>query len=494
MAHSAKPGAVHNHPRNRLVGLMAQFDDPESLVAACEQARRAGYVKLDAHSPFPIHGIDPAIGIRRTRLPFLVLALALGACVFGLWLQYYTNAVDNTAIFPGYRFFISGKPNWSLPANIPVTFEIIVLTSAFTAFLGMWALNRLPRLANPLHRISRFRRATNDRFFLVIEQADEKFDLNRTQQQLEEWGATAIEQIIEDLADRELPRNLKLAGIVLALLLLVPPALIYRAMGTTSRYPRLHVVPDMDVQHKYKAQAIGPNLGDDKNPSYMYGDRRAARPPIPGTVARGQLELDTEYFRGYRESHPTGLFLPRGHAELVLASGTRPMPVLDSDWQDPGHDAPGTAQDASPADGTVVPAEKDWVQEFPSQITVDEALLKRGQQRFEIYCTACHGFDGNGNGLVNQRALALNAQLKAKWTAAKSLHDPTVKVQPIGRIFDTITNGRNTMGPYGRQIPVADRWAIVAYVRALQLTGIQPVVDAPATGPSATDGQPSAVE
>ncbi|HMP80676.1 MAG TPA: DUF3341 domain-containing protein [Pirellulaceae bacterium] len=439
---------------------MAQFDDPDSLVSACDRARQAGYVKMDAHSPFPIHGIDPAIGIRRTRLPFFVLALAFCACGFGLWLQYYTNAVDTSSLFPGYRFFISGKPNWSLPANIPVGFEIIVLTSAFAAFFGMWALNRLPRFANPLHRVSRFRRATNDRFFLVIEQADEKFDLSRTQQQLEEWGATAIERVEEDLTDHDMPRNLKLAGVVLVMLLFVPPSLIFKESGATSRHPRLHVVPDMDWQHKYKAQVLGPNVGDPKNPVYFFSDLRAARPPIAGTVARGKLELDIEFFKGYRE-------VPAAHHDDHQTTHASRSAVGSSSIQD----GDTVAQDKTES---TTPPEPDWIAAFPSALTVDEALLNRGRERFDIYCSVCHGYDGNGNGLVNQRGMALNAQLKAKWTAAKSLHDPAVKVQPVGRIFDTITNGRNTMGPYGSQIPVQDRWAIVAYVRALQLTGIEP--------------------
>ena len=111
----------------------------------------------------------------------------------------------------------------------------------------------------------------------------------------------------------------------------------------------------------------------------------------------------------------------------------------------------------------------------------------RGKQRFEIYCSACHGYSGNGDGLVNQRAMSLNASGKAAWTAAKSLHDPEVKKNATGRIYDTITNGRGTMGPYRSQIPLEDRWAIVMYVKSLQETGIEPeelVVDEDAAAKS----------
>ena len=150
--------ANENTNDQKFIGLLAQFEDPNTLVEACNNARLDGYKKMDAFTPFPVHGIDPAIGIKRTVLPFIVLAIGLGACGVGLALQYYTNNdVSTFGFFPGYEFKISGKPYFSLPANIPVTFEVIVLSSAFAAFLGMWAMNGLPRLANPLHRISRFK-------------------------------------------------------------------------------------------------------------------------------------------------------------------------------------------------------------------------------------------------------------------------------------------------------------------------------------------------
>ncbi|MEM9411883.1 MAG: DUF3341 domain-containing protein, partial [Planctomycetota bacterium] len=98
----------------RFIGLLAQFENPSVLVSACDQARQGGYKKMDAYSPFPVHGIDPAIGIRRTILPFIVLAIGLGACFAGLALQYYVNnEVDTFGLFPGYPFKISGKPYFS---------------------------------------------------------------------------------------------------------------------------------------------------------------------------------------------------------------------------------------------------------------------------------------------------------------------------------------------------------------------------------------------
>jgi len=178
-----------------LVGLLGQFDDPTSLLAACNNAREAGYKKMDAFTPFPVHGIDPALGIKRSFLPFIVLGVALCAVVLGLGMQWYTNTADWSPMFPGYKFAISGKPYFSLPANIPVTFEVIVLSSAFATFFGMWIINRLPRLSNPLHRVSRFKRVTNDKFFLMLEAKDELFSESSSKSQLTEWGAVAVEEV-----------------------------------------------------------------------------------------------------------------------------------------------------------------------------------------------------------------------------------------------------------------------------------------------------------
>jgi mono/diheme cytochrome c family protein len=444
----------------KFLGLLAQFDDPDTLVHACDQARQAGYKAMDAYSPMPIHGIDPAIGIKRTILPFIVLFVGLNALFIGLFLQFYTNSADWSPIFPGYAFYISGKPIFSLPANIPVTFEIIVLSSAFATFFGMWILNKLPRFANPLHRISRFSRATNDRFFLMIEEKDDNFDRSGTETQLNEWGATAIEEVNEDMTDQKVPKVFKMIAVLGSLLLLVPPVMIFRSAGMTNRAPRLHVVPDMDWQDKRKTQTLGPTLANGES---LFTNHRTMQGLIPGTLARGDLEIDTEYFGGFVAGDGTHGDDDHASATIDGASVRTGLGTQDDDETAAQEPAAETAE------------EPNWVTSFPEGVTVSQETLARGKARFEIYCSACHGYAGNGDGLVTKRAESLNATGKAAWTAAKSLHDPEVKKNAVGRIYDTITNGRGTMGPYKSQIPVEDRWAIVMYVKALQETGIEPV-------------------
>ena len=486
--------------QSELIGLMAQFDDPDTLVEACDSARQFGYKKMDAYSPFPVHGIDEAIGIRRTILPFVVLGVGLAASMGALGLQWYANATDWVPPFPGYKYIISGKPFFSWPANIPVTFELIVLSSAFASFLGMLAMNGLPRFANPLHRISRFKRVTNDRFFLVIDKDDDKFNESEIRGQFEDWGTTGIEEVRRDLTDHEIPQVLKRAGVLIALLLILPPIMIYRARGMTSRSPRLHVVPDMDWQYKFKPQNVGPNFAEGKEDNYFFNDIRVMREPIAGTIARGDLQDDPEFFLGYvpkpvavkanawvgprqEESEQED---PKAESEKTSEAGKQDENEAKDDAAKPENDAAPEAtqenndkQDDSKSDGNQsggeaakapeVP-EPDWVTEFPEQVKIDKATIERGRARFEIYCVVCHGYAGDGDGLVNKRAMELNLSSKATWTQAKSFHDPEVMKQPVGRIFDTISNGRGTMGPYQSQISAADRWAIVLYIKALQET------------------------
>ena len=421
----------------KLIGLLAQFDDPDSLINACDQCRQSGYTKTDAYTPFPLHGIDSALGINRSILPFIVLCVGITGLFIGLGLQLFSNsnAFDELSPFKGYGFYIGGKPIFSVPANIPVTFEIIVLSSAFATFLGMWGLNKLPMLSNPLHRISRFKRATNDKFFLVIDSVDEKFDRAATEAKMNSWGAVAIEEVRQDLTDTTLPKWLSLTGVMLAILLLLPPIMIFRAKGMVNRQPRLHFNPDMDWQVKYKSQTIGPITDDESNP-YLFADMRSMRQPVVGSISYGNLDIKPELFEGLK---PGAKHVP-GEEKL-----------------------------------------EDYATEFPEDLKVDEKLLARGKQRFEIYCSVCHGYAGQGDGLVNQRAIALSQSGKAAWTAAKSLHDPVVKdpkQNPVGRLFNTISYGRGTMGPYKDQITVEDRWAIVAYVKALQETGLPAMPDA----------------
>jgi mono/diheme cytochrome c family protein len=152
------------------------------------------------------------------------------------------------------------------------------------------------------------------------------------------------------------------------------------------------------------------------------------RPEVAGTIARGHLADDDHYDRGY----------------------------VDGDW---ATSIPSRAMEGAGS----------W-----------EALVRRGQSRFEVYCSPCHGSSGNGQGMVSQRALELMDQGLANWTPPTSLHDELAVNRTDGHLFNTITNGIRNMPAYGSQVPTQDRWAIVSYVRALQRSQAATLDDVPA--------------
>ncbi len=207
----------------------------------------------------------------------------------------------------------------------------------------------------------------------------------------------------------QLPRILVYMLLIGGCLALIPPLVFARMRATPSPNRPIHIFYDMDFQPKFKTQAPNP----------LFADGRAMRPPVEGTVARGESYVDTHLNEG------------------VSAGG--------------------------------------WATTLPSSMSMDEATLARGHQRFDIYCSACHGYAGFGDGAVNQRAMELVANANGpvngtQWVAAKSLHDETTRNQPMGQLFNTITHGIRNMAGYGSQITVEDRWAIAAYVKALQLS------------------------
>jgi hypothetical protein len=171
-----------------LAGYLAEFVDVDSVMSAAEVVRDAGYTRWDVHSPFPVHGMDEAMGIRTTILPWLVLGGGLAGLGGALLMQWWMNAYD-------YGYLVSGKPLFSLPAFIPIMFEATVLIASLTAVFGMLFLNKLPMLYNPLFKSDRFRRVTNDRFFVVIDATDPKFDEIETENLLRSTNPVAIEQV-----------------------------------------------------------------------------------------------------------------------------------------------------------------------------------------------------------------------------------------------------------------------------------------------------------
>jgi hypothetical protein len=176
--------------KSSLYGIMAEFDDPNALVAATHRAYLEGYRRMDAYSPFPIEELHEALGSRHTRLPLIVLIGGLVGCIGGYALQYWVSAA-------AYPLNIGGKPLHSWPAFIPVTFECTILVAALSAVFGMLALNGLPMPYHPVFNVSRFALASRNRFFLCIEATDTKFGLEETRKFLETLGPREVTTVAD---------------------------------------------------------------------------------------------------------------------------------------------------------------------------------------------------------------------------------------------------------------------------------------------------------
>ena len=195
--------------------------------------------------------------------------------------------------------------------------------------------------------------------------------------------------------------------------------------GSKSSRPPIEIFPDMDHQPKFQPQ----------HPNRFFSDGRSARKPVAGTI-------------------PIGYTLPGSY----LQAGAKNATIAPSGFSNqPDYYNTGRIGEVY-GDG------------FPMNVTVNDAFLNRGQQRFDINCSVCHGKTGQANGIVSQFGLA----------AIANLVDDRVKAMPDGQLFSTVTNGKNTMGAYGPQIAVEDRWAIVAYIRALQRSTAGKLADLPA--------------
>lgn len=173
---------------NKVYGLVAEFDTPESLIEAAEKARIEGYKKMDAYTPFPVHGLSEAIGFHDVRMPWLIFAGGLLGGTTGYTLQWYTLIVD-------YTMNVGGKPLNSIPSFVPITFECTILFAALTAVFGMIALNRLPQPYHSIFNAPGFDRASQDRFFLAIESVDKKYDAEGTREFLSGLSPLSVNEV-----------------------------------------------------------------------------------------------------------------------------------------------------------------------------------------------------------------------------------------------------------------------------------------------------------
>ena len=173
--------------------LLAEFDTPGECLHAAEALRDAGYKDFDTHTPFPIHGMDSAMGLGDSKLGWIVFPIGLSGTCLAFLMMHWMNNID-------YRLIIGGKPASiaSIPSMVPIMFELTVLLSAFATVFGMLGLNKLPRHHHPVFNSERFAAFSNDKFFVSVESTDPKWNVDKTRKLLEGVHAKHIELLYDD--------------------------------------------------------------------------------------------------------------------------------------------------------------------------------------------------------------------------------------------------------------------------------------------------------
>jgi hypothetical protein len=171
--------------------LLAEFNSPGECLHAAEKLRDAGYTQFDTHSPFPIHGMDAAMGLKDSKLGLLVFPVGITGTTCAFLMMWWMNGVD-------YPLVIGGKPPYSLPSMVPIMFELTILFTAFATVFGMFHLNRLPRHHHPIFNSERFKTFSDDKFFVSVESVDPKWSLEKTKALLEGAHASHVELVYDD--------------------------------------------------------------------------------------------------------------------------------------------------------------------------------------------------------------------------------------------------------------------------------------------------------
>ena len=177
----------------RPVLYLAEFDDADALVHAAEKVRDEGFEKWDVHTPYPVHGMDSAMGLSDSRLGWIVLLCGLTGVSLAVLMMQWMNGYD-------YPLVIGGKPPDAIPSMVPIMFELTVLLSSFGAVFGMLGLNELPKHFHPVFYSDRFESFSNDKFFISVEAIDKRFDVEKTRKLLESLHPSHLELVEEPVS------------------------------------------------------------------------------------------------------------------------------------------------------------------------------------------------------------------------------------------------------------------------------------------------------
>ena len=361
-----------------LYSITALYDTPEGLLRAAGEAVRHGYTRFDCHTPYPVHGLDRAMKVGSSKLGYFAFAFGILGALTAVAFISWVTIVD-------YPLVIGGKPFWSWPAFVPVSFELTVLFASVLSTVAMIVFYfRFPNISHPLHDTPYMKGVSADKFGLSIESDDPAFDEARVRELLSDAGGKDIAPVYftgEDHGERLL--DVKFLGVLLVTALVVSSA----TYGTLNHALESQPFNWMRTQNKLKAQ----------RPSAVFRDGIGMRPPVEGTVARGYLPYPF-----------------KGHPEEAAKYLRNPL--------------------------------------LPTR-----EVIGRGRQRFQTFCSPCHGDFGQGD-----------SRLRGQFPNPPTLHSEKLRTWPDGSIYHVITEGQNAMPGYASQVKSDDRWAIIRYIRVLQ--------------------------
>ena len=390
--------------------VLGLFDSADALMKAIPQVKAKKLGRLEAYTPYPIHGMDEALELRRSPLGGMVLAMGILGALTALGAQYWISAID-------YPIVTGGKAPWSWEAFVPIMFEVMVAFATFTAGLGMLLLlNKLPFFGHPVLNAKAMRAITRDRFALALE-ADPELDAEAAKAALRAAGATDLEVLPFPEKGPFLTSDFilrSLGGIFVAC-----------AVAGIGMYWAIKLVPTLiPITHMLEQPKVNAYEG-----STFFADGRAMLTPVPGTVARGYLPVAAA-----TQEEAAGLANPLPRTPEVLALGKKAFTNRCAVCHGPlanGQGSLGAAYGAKPAN------------------------LQAGQ------------FQAGGDRPVPSGPLG-PPQASGAASQAKPGPGSGFPPYPDGKIYWTIVHGKNAMPSQAADLTVDERWAVVHYVRALQ--------------------------
>ncbi len=366
---------------NKLFGFAALYNTPNEVIEAAASVAGKGYQKFDAYSPYPLHGMDSAMGLGKTKVGYFAFTFGITGTFLALLMIGWMNGID-------FQNIIGGKPFFSLPPSIPITFEVTVLLTGISATLGMLIIfNKLPKINSPLNDTDFMKNVTSDKYGIVINADDELFDENDTKNLLLSTGAYSIDNIYYRESNLTTKTPIFEKKFIMAIILTAI------ATAVISYFTLNWVLYDTQpFDWMWLQKRI-----DSQSESNFFPNKFGMREPVNGTVARGFMPYE---YKG----------MPDSMVKLL----SNPLPI-------------------------------------------SKKVLERGQDRFNIFCSPCHGYQGDGEG-----------RLRGQFPKPPTLHSEKVRNWTDGNIYHVITNGQNVMPSYAEQVSRDDRWAIIHYIRSLQ--------------------------